>query len=84
MTSFCLKPNTVFPTCKLKILKILYVVGRVNIWYDRVDLNVNTKQQRIWIVHISTIWLRKSTHCNFVYLPIVGVKIAGDKFYIHS
>ena len=38
MGSFCLTPNTVFPICKVKIVKTLCVGARANIGSARVDL----------------------------------------------
>ena len=55
MTSFCIKPNTVFPICEVKILKGLYVGASVNTGNDIVGLNVNKKQHCVWIVHVRTI-----------------------------
>ena len=41
MTIFCIKPNTVSPSCKVKILKCLCVGASVNIGNNKVDLNVS-------------------------------------------
>ena len=81
MGSFCLTPNTVFPICKVKIVKTLCVGARANIGSARVDC-VNKKQHPIWIVHIPTIWSKSLLIINFVILSRTSVKKLETNFIV--